>query len=33
MGGVYALLPAFESDLFGTKYAGAIHGRMAAGLG
>ena len=28
MGGVYALLPAYESDLFGTKYVGAIHGRM-----
>jgi hypothetical protein len=28
MGGVYALLPAYEADLFGTKYVGAIHGRM-----
>eukprot|EP01038_Epipyxis_sp_PR26KG_P004904 gene4904-6867_t len=28
MGGVYALLPAYESDLFGSKFVGAIHGRM-----
>lgn len=28
MGGVYAVLPAYEADLFGTKYAGAVHGRM-----
>ena len=28
MGGVYALLPAYEADLFGTKFVGAIHGRM-----
>lgn len=28
MGGVYAILPAYEADLFGTKFAGAVHGRM-----
>lgn len=28
MGGVYAILPAYEADLFGTKYVGAVHGRM-----
>ena len=28
MGGTYALLPAYESDLFGTKHVGANHGRM-----
>jgi len=28
MGGVYAILPAYESDLFGTKFVGAVHGRM-----
>jgi MFS family permease len=28
MGGCYALLPAYEADLFGTKSVGAIHGRM-----
>ena len=28
MGGVYAILPAYEADLFGTKFVGAIHGRM-----
>lgn len=28
MGGVYAILPAYEADLFGTKYIGPIHGRM-----
>jgi MFS family permease len=28
MGGCYAILPAYESDLFGTKYVGANHGRM-----
>ena len=28
MGGVYALLPAYEADLFGVKNVGAIHGRM-----
>jgi hypothetical protein len=27
-GGVYACLPAYEADLFGTKYVGAIHGRL-----
>lgn len=28
MGGAYALLPAYEADLFGTKNISAIHGRM-----
>lgn len=27
-GGVYSILPAYESDLFGTKYVGANHGKM-----
>eukprot|EP00050_Salpingoeca_kvevrii_P006622 m.290554 g.290554 ORF g.290554 m.290554 type:complete len:686 (+) comp12317_c0_seq1:1432-3489(+) len=28
MGGTYALLPAYEAKLFGTKFVSAIHGRM-----
>lgn len=28
MGGTYAILPAYESDLFGSKHVGANHGRM-----
>jgi MFS family permease len=28
MGGSYAILPAYEADLFGTRFAGAVHGRM-----
>lgn len=28
MGGVFAILPAYEADLFGTKFVGPIHGRM-----
>ncbi|CAM9220897.1 unnamed protein product, partial [Laminaria digitata] len=28
MGGVYAILPAYEADLFGPKYVGPIHGRV-----
>jgi len=28
MGGVFAILPAYEADLFGTQFVGAIHGRM-----
>ena len=28
MGGVFAVLPAYEADLYGTKYIGAIHGRL-----
>jgi hypothetical protein len=28
MGGVYSILPAYEADLFGSKYIGPIHGRM-----
>ena len=27
-GGVYGTLPAYEADLFGSKFVGAIHGRM-----
>lgn len=27
-GGVFAILPAYEADLFGTKFVGPIHGRM-----
>lgn len=28
MGGVFAVLPAYEADLYGPKYIGAIHGRF-----
>ena len=28
MGGVFAVLPAYEADLYGAKYIGAIHGRF-----
>ncbi len=28
MGGTFSILPAYESDLFGSKYVGPIHGRM-----
>jgi hypothetical protein len=28
MGGTYAIMPAYEADLYGTKYVGAIHGRF-----
>ena len=28
MGGVFSVLPAYEADLFGSKYIGAIHGRF-----
>merc|ERR1711915_1130405 len=28
MGGVFAVLPAYEADLYGSKYIGAIHGRF-----
>lgn len=27
-GAAYACMPAYEADLFGTKYCGAVHGRM-----
>jgi MFS family permease len=30
MGAAFAILPAYQSDLFGTKNVGAIHGRMLA---
>ena len=28
MGGVFAVLPAYEADLYGPKYVQAIHGRF-----
>jgi hypothetical protein len=28
LGGTFAVLPAYEADLYGTKYVGAIHGRF-----
>ena len=28
MGGCYAIIPAYEADLFGSKYVGPIHGRF-----
>jgi MFS family permease len=28
MGGVFAILPAYQSDLYGAKYVSAIHGKM-----
>lgn len=28
MGGAFAILPAYESDMFGNKFVGPIHGRM-----
>jgi hypothetical protein len=28
MGGVYAVCPAYESDLFGSKYLAFVHGKM-----
>ena len=28
MGGTFAIMPAYEADLFGTKNVGPIHGRM-----
>ena len=28
MGGCYSLMPAYEADLFGSKYVGPIHGRF-----
>ena len=28
MGAAYALAPAFEADLFGTRFVAAVHGRM-----
>lgn len=32
MGGGFSVMPAYEADLFGTKYVGAIHGRMLLGM-
>jgi len=28
MGGAFAIMPAYEADIFGSKYVGPIHGRM-----
>lgn len=28
MGAAFAILPAYEADLFGTKHVSAVHGRM-----
>ena len=28
MGGVFAIIPAYQADIFGNKNVGAIHGRM-----
>ena len=28
MGAAYAIMPAYEADLFGTKHVAAVHGRM-----
>jgi hypothetical protein len=28
MGGTYSIMPAYEADLFGSKYVGPIHGRF-----
>lgn len=28
LGGTYACLPSYEADIFGSKYVGAIHGRL-----
>ncbi len=28
MGGTYAIIPAYEADLFGIKHVGTIHGKM-----
>jgi hypothetical protein len=28
MGATYAVIPAYESDLFGSKYLASNHGRM-----
>lgn len=33
MGGNFSVMPAYEADLFGSKYIGAIHGRMMMFLG
>lgn len=33
MGGNFSVMPAYEADLFGAKYIGAIHGRMMFFLG
>lgn len=32
MGGVFSVLPAYEADLYGAKFVGAIHGRMLLGM-
>jgi len=33
MGGNFSVMPAYEADLFGSKYIGAVHGRMMMFLG
>lgn len=30
-GGIYAAIPAYEAEMFGPKYIGAIHGKMLLG--
>lgn len=32
VGGTFALLPAFEAELYGSKYAATIHNRVFLGL-
>ena len=32
LGGTFALLPAYEADLFGSKYVGNIHGKILLSL-
>ena len=32
LGGTFAALPAYESDKFGTKYIGNIHGKILLSL-
>jgi hypothetical protein len=32
LGGTFALLPAYEADLFGQKYVGNIHGKILLAL-
>lgn len=32
LGGTFALLPAYEADIFGSKYVGNIHGKVLLSL-
>lgn len=32
LGGTFACLPAYESDLMGSKYVGDIHGKVLLGI-